>query len=143
MFLRWKGVCSMFEPFIALDVDFACITLPTTEIFFPDVWVVSLSLFLSLPSFSSLSFSHFLLITFFLIILSFIYLSLSLLHSQYQCFSTGGTWPSGGPQRSVSGPPNLSHFVSNYNSIHNYYKFYKKSNFLTIQASRKDKISQF
>ncbi len=29
-------------------------------------------------------------------------------------------------------PPNLSHFVLNYNSIHNYYKFYKKPNFLAI-----------
>jgi len=55
-----------------------------------------------------------------------------------QCFSTGGPRPSGGPQRSLSGPPNLYHFVSNYNFIHNYYKFYKKPNFLAIQASRKD-----
>jgi len=60
-----------------------------------------------------------------------------------QCFSTDGPRPSGGPQRSVRGPPKLSHFVSNYYSIHNYYKFYKMPNFLAIQASIIDKISQF
>jgi len=54
-----------------------------------------------------------------------------------QWFSTGG------PQKSLCGQPNLSHFVSKYNFIHNYYKFYKNPNFLAIQASRKDKISQF
>jgi len=53
--------------------------------------------------------------------------------TKYQCFSTGGPRPTGGPQRSLSGPPNFNHFVLNRNFIHYYYKFYK----------RNDKISQF
>jgi len=36
-----------------------------------------------------------------------------------QCFSTGG------PQRSLSRPPNFSQVFSNRKFIHNYYKFYK------------------